>query len=287
MRVDVDESLRGWRWDEPPVQPPPLGVRLAVSDVANRYCDSGRDLYLRRVLRVEASPSDAMRFGRFVHDVLRLSLREARRLIIDGVDSGDELLNGFDAARVVEEAAAGAGWVFDERGVRLARYVAVQVAAELDRVLARGSFVDREALAHRVAPMILEYPVDGSVLGLTQLFVDAVAFDIPIEVKVGHSIDSHELALAGYALAMEAEFEVPVNHGLLIYVHVNSRVRLRVRHVAIGDSLRRRFLEARDELMELVASGRDPGRSGRCPASCPFLQVCGDLDGSRRAGSHG
>ncbi|MBP1449167.1 MAG: CRISPR-associated protein Cas4, partial [Thermoproteus sp.] len=46
FKVDVPEELRGWRWDSPPVAPPPLGVRLSVSDVVNRYCPTGRDLYL-------------------------------------------------------------------------------------------------------------------------------------------------------------------------------------------------------------------------------------------------
>jgi len=32
VRVEVAEELRWWRWDSPPVAPPPLGVR--VSEIA-------------------------------------------------------------------------------------------------------------------------------------------------------------------------------------------------------------------------------------------------------------
>jgi CRISPR-associated protein Csa1 len=67
MRADVGEELRGWRWGEPPVAPPPLGVRLSVSEIVGGHCESRRDLYLRRVLRVRAEPNGSMKFGAYIH----------------------------------------------------------------------------------------------------------------------------------------------------------------------------------------------------------------------------
>jgi len=47
---------------------------------------------------------------------------------------------------------------------------------------------------------------------------DAVVHGAVLEVKVGERSDRHALALAGYALAIEADEEVPVDAGLLVYV---------------------------------------------------------------------
>jgi len=67
MRVEVGEELRGWRWGEPPVAPPPLGVRLSVSDVVGGFCESRRDVYQRRVLRVRVETNGAVKFGGYIH----------------------------------------------------------------------------------------------------------------------------------------------------------------------------------------------------------------------------
>jgi len=74
----VGEELRGWRWGEPPVAPPPLGVRLSVSEVVGGFCESRRDLYLRRVLRVRVEPNGALKFGAYIHEVFRRALVKLR-----------------------------------------------------------------------------------------------------------------------------------------------------------------------------------------------------------------
>jgi len=273
VRVEVSEELRGWRWDSPPVAPPPLGVRVSVSEIAGGVCETRRDVYLRRVAGVEGRPSRAVKYGAYIHEVFRLSLKRLRRLVEDGVASGWELLQAFDAEEVAKEAAAAAEFEPDVRGVKLARWLAVQVAARVDEVRSR-SHVDADSLAARAVPMWTEYVVDGRPLGLTYVRADALAFDVVVEVKVGAESPRHELAVAGYALALEADEEVPVERGLLLYVHVNDVVKVRAKPVVIGDSLRRLFLEERDSLMELVSSRRDPGLAPRCPDSCPFFAYC-------------
>ncbi|MEM1888409.1 MAG: CRISPR-associated protein Cas4 [Pyrobaculum sp.] len=49
LRVDVSEELRGWRWDSPPVAPPPVGVRISLSELGGGLCETRRDVYLKRV----------------------------------------------------------------------------------------------------------------------------------------------------------------------------------------------------------------------------------------------
>ncbi len=272
LRVDVPEDLRGWRWDSSPVAPPPLGVRISASDIANRYCPTGRDLYLKR--RVRAEPSPAMLRGRYLHAVFKHSLNAAASIIEGGAQEGWELLQRFSPEEVAGRAACEVGTTADEHGAKLARSIAVRVAAELEGAASRLGIADPRSLAARAVPLVAEYAVDGGYIGLTQLKIDALLLDIVLEVKTGRPIDEHRLALAAYAMALEAEYEIPVDHGLLVYISVNSRVSIRAVPVAIGASLRRWFLEARDELMELVASGRDPGTAGNCERTCPFYPHC-------------
>jgi len=277
MRAEIGEELRGWRWGEPPVAPPPLGVRLSVSEVAGGYCETRRDVYLRRVLRVRHEPNGGMRFGAYVHEVFRRSLTRLRRLIEDGVTRGWDLLQQFDAEAVAREAAAAAGADQDPRGVELARFLAVQVAARVDDIASR-SRADPLSLAARAVPLLMEHVIDGRPLGLTTVRADALLYGIVVELKVGfEEVERHErhaLALAGYALAVEADEEVPVDAGLAIYISFNGGVKLRAAPVPIGEGLRREFLEERNRLMELVHSGADPGVSPACSSKCPLYSYC-------------
>ncbi|MEM2733039.1 MAG: CRISPR-associated protein Cas4, partial [Nitrososphaerota archaeon] len=50
MYGSIDESLRGWNWSNDVLSPPLEGVYLGVSELANRYCSTYRDVYLKRVL---------------------------------------------------------------------------------------------------------------------------------------------------------------------------------------------------------------------------------------------
>lgn len=58
----VAEELRGWNWDKPPLSPI-FDTRLGVYEVAGHYCPTGRDIYLRRVMKVRVPPSPAMAQG--------------------------------------------------------------------------------------------------------------------------------------------------------------------------------------------------------------------------------
>ena len=267
----MGEELRGWRWGEPPVQPP-LGVRLSVSDIVGGGCETRRDLYLRRVVGVRAEPSNGMKFGAYIHKVFRSSLTALRRMIEGGVVRGWEVVANFDAEAVAKEVASAAGAEADPRGVELARYLAVQVAAKVDEVVSRSS-ADPLSVAARAVPLLAEYVVDGRPLGLTLVRADALYHNV-VEVKVGAYSDRHALALAGYALAVEADEAVPVDAGLLVHISFNGGVKLRAYPVAIGEGLRREFLEERNRLMELIASGSDPGLSPKCDDKCPLWRHC-------------
>ena len=127
-------------------------------------------------------------------------------------------------------------------------------------------------------PWLSEYRVDGSLLGLSsRLRVDAVdGAGVVVEVKYGRPSRRHAVGLAGYALALESEHEVPYDYGIIVRVSgvPGGRPSLRVEPVFIGGKLRREFLERRDDAVDVLLSGSEPPRPARCPETCVFYSVC-------------
>ena len=104
----------------------------------------------------------------------------------------------------------------------------------------------------------------------------------PHEVTLEHALklvaekkEFHKLALAGYALALEASLETAFDYGVLVYVSNNGDVRVDWEPVYISTSLRKEFIEARDELIDMLINDIEPPKASSCPSSCPFKEVCG------------
>ena len=142
-----------------------------------------------------------------------------------------------------------------------------------------GEYEYESCTAGEYAPPILvsEYRVDGTPIGLSNsLSVDAIAETVIVDYKYGSPRDFHKLGLAGYALALEAEYEIPYNYGILVYINGgNHKLHIQYKPVYISNNLRRWFLEERDNIIEMLLEEREPPRDTRCPNTCPYYRVCG------------
>ena len=257
----VEEDLRGWNSYKPPVKPRRY-LSLAIADVAYKYCPTKRDVYLRKVLNQQGEQREQLSLGRAVHDTISLASREVSRLFSLGLPPYE----------VAERALARANRArslcpekFTEFCVKVyKRFVLDLVSDSFDST---GFF-----------PVISEFRVDGSPLGLSpRLSVDAVtALSLVLEVKVGYHQDFHRLALAGYAMALESSLELPVDFGALIYVNGVQQNEPEVHYQVfyVSSDLRKEFLDSRDEVIQLVEEGKDPGKPAFCPTSCPFFSQC-------------
>lgn len=289
-RSEVHPELRGWSWSEPPLAPV-YDVPLGVSEVAGRYCSTGRDIYLRRVVGVKAPPSPAMLEGQILHravadQFLRAiqivythpveralqALEEVRRAgpgpdedVLRGVGGGGGLPDGWR-----EELSA--------KVEALSEFEYHRIVARVADVLARQPRVGQSGLVALALPVTLEMPLDGRFLGLSShLSVDAVSLFEPmvVDLKFGRRRDFHRLATTGYALVMESLHEFPINLGCVTYVAVEGgRVRLERDFHLIDDELRQWFVELRDEMMRLVSEEVDPGLSNECYETCPCWSHC-------------
>jgi len=269
---NVDEELRGWNWSEPPVYSPSLS-QVAVSELT--YCSTLRNIYLK-VKGVKGELSKHVLYGSLIHMVYVTAIERIKSLIyskdkIDGsmlrVLMEDEfytLLNNLK-----EEEAVYAKVLWD--------YITNVYSAELDRVRSKFSGLTKDSLVSQVVPFYVEFPVDGSLLGLTNLRVDAFIPHLPLiaEMKTGRYRYIHEVALAGYALAIESQYEIPVDYGYLCYVSVTEKeVKNNCKLVPISNTLRSEFLDLRDKGQDIIDKGVDPGIAKDCEKECIFYKVC-------------
>lgn len=288
--LGIAEELRGWNWHRPPLEPP-YDVKLALYEIANQYCPTGRDVFLRRVEKKEGKAGRAMLEGVVLHSVVTGVIVQAKQLIYSlGVDQHEEIIRRLrelcqaDApleTRWQEEAER----LPEERRTEFFRKIRTTRQFEVDRVvgrlqdhLVRQPFIGPDSLVALALPVTVEHRLDGSYLGLSsQLNSDAYNFAEPmiLDLKFGEPKPFHRLTTTGYALVMEAIYEFPVNLGCIVYAHfVGDRLRLTKDIHIISDELRQWFIEVRDERQRMVAEELDPGKPEKCPEWCQFHAIC-------------
>jgi CRISPR-associated protein Csa1 len=279
-RQPVADELRGWNWDRPPLKPIFDGL-LAVYEIAGKYCPTGRDVYLRRVERLQARPNVGMVEGRRLHQVVAEVVTEAKRLVyLHGAGSVSQL------ERLAEDRLPGGDEAVSEVGPEslaekarmLHRFEVRRIVERVEAVLALQPHVQPDALATLALPVGVELKLDGRFLGLSaHLAADAIS--IPdgsvLDLKFGPREPFHRLTTTGYALVLESLFERPVEIGCVVYARfVQGRIVVERDYHLIGDELRQMFIEERDEKARLVSEEIDPGVPDVCPRSCPYLRTC-------------
>lgn len=281
----VAEELRGWNWNQPPLSAV-YNSPLAIYEVANKYCPSGRDLYLRRVENIRAVSSFPMIQGRILHQVLADLLTYAKRLIYSiGVQSYQEILDRLSRPEMVDVEKYTKDLSKEElddikRKIDvLVKFETSRIAARIQETLVKQPYIGEDALVANAIPIVVEQKLDGSFLGLSaNLSTDAFTFTEPVimDIKFGEPQKFHRLITTGYALVIEAMHEYPVNLGCIVYAGFKGdRLTIRKDIHIIGDELRQWFIEERDEKMRCVSEEIDPGFPEECPDHCICIEHCG------------
>ncbi|MEM0233538.1 MAG: type I-A CRISPR-associated protein Cas4/Csa1 [Candidatus Nezhaarchaeales archaeon] len=284
--------MRGWSWSDSAVTSSTTWL-IGVSDITGNFCPSGRDVYLRYSLKVRQSDNQVLQKGRLIHEVFSNAVTAVKRFMyssegkIDGeklyelmssmgARYKDELVDKYDLISRDE-----ATWIFSRLWDEAARTYSVA----LDRALSRSAYMALESLVAAVAPLITEFPIDGSPIGLSRtLRVDAfLPPSLLVEIKSRRPSPIYELSLVGYAMAFESNYEIPVNYGILVYVDVNSdsrRIFVRPSIIPMTSKARSEFIELRDRRKEMLIYGEVPRVAERCSSECPYIHYCrGGSDG--------
>lgn len=293
--LSVKDELRGWNWTNEYLSPAIDDILLGVSEIANRYCPNYRDIYLRRVVGVEAPYTYKTVRGWVYHAISSETLTKVKSYLYNsGVTPGYNVF--MDLIRVEKKFINNImrtlnvkKYISDDEykelvldGKTLYRYLVLQAASNVDRIISNIKYLSVDTLVNKVVPSIVERTVDGSLLGLSsELRIDMLLENnVVLDIKTGDIRPFHKYTLAGYALAVECDLETPIDYGVISYLHVdNEFVKVNNQIYFISDELRMNFLKMRDEAMEIVYSGNDPGKPVKCPAYCIYYNICNPLGG--------
>lgn len=282
-KLEVDESLRGWNYSSEKLRPP-YDLTLPVSAVAGGYCRCGRDVYYAYVLRKRLEMSPEALVGAFLHAVVVRTVEAARRFIYEFGPSPPDMLYRYlnnlrdDALAELASSKRVAGDQPLRNARKLWSYMVFELCHMFNRLLSRGADLSREWLTAAVAPFTVDYTVNGRMLGLSRsLRLDALSsLNVVLDMKTGRPADYHRLALAGYALALEANQFQPVNVGCIVYLSFKDESptpSLRMDVVAVDEATRLEFVEERDRKLRIAAEGIDPAKPGVCDPNCPYSSI--------------
>ncbi len=282
---DIAPELRGWNWDKPPLSPVYETVKLGIFEVANNYCPTNRDLYLRRVMGIKTAANRPMLEGGILHDMLCQIIITVKRAIyqfgvtclkqLESIDRTEfySVLDDADKKLCPEDIS-----VIKSKMDALWEYEFHSIYNRIQNVLAVQPRIGPDALVALALPVTVEQKLNGSFLGLSShLSADAFVFSEPmvVDIKFGKKERFHKLSVTGYALVMESLYEYPVNAGCIVYPSFfGDRLSIERDFCFIDDELRQWFIEERDERMRMVHEELDPGLSDECSEICPAWHEC-------------
>lgn len=291
-RDEVHPDLRGWNWAQPPLVTS-RRLKLGVSDIASLYCNTGRDIYLKKVGQVGFRANEAMVEGLLLHRVISEAFTKAKVILYAEPEiTSTEFQKRLVDIDLVKEAAA---WGFRleekgdglppltsamlEKGKLLWEFEKTRIAYRIDDIRSRYPYCEADAFVFLVMPVVVEQRLDGAFLGLSQnLAVDGYIFSQGMVVDLKFDPlprDFHRLTTTGYAMVMESLYEFPVDLGCIVYVQFKEgQVRIKRDFHHISDELRQWFIEERDRKMRLIEEEIDPGKPEGCYEICPYRDIC-------------
>lgn len=292
----ISEELRGWNWNNPPIEPPIKNVALSVNDIAARYCSTLRDIYLKKVKNIKPPPNIKMLEGIIYHNVATKTVTVVKSILfkrglIGGAELIDELFPYANSLckEIISKAIENFGEIneYDIKDIKkkaliFYRYLIVQAASQINIISSKFPHIDVDSLVNQAIPPIVERKIDGGLVGLSkELSVDIYTPAYAIaDIKTGEIREFHKYAPTGYALAIEADEEIAVNYGIIIYIKLLKErfvPIVRTKCFVISDEIRKEFLEIRDEAFEIINNSYDPGKPSLCPDYCPYYLVCKEI----------
>ncbi|MGB9629721.1 MAG: type I-A CRISPR-associated protein Cas4/Csa1, partial [Thermodesulfobacteriota bacterium] len=278
-------------------QPPLISIyksHLGISDIASLYCETGRDIYLKKVSRVGFRTNEAMVEGLLLHRIVSEVFTKAKILIYGNPSiTSQEFINELGEIDIGPELE---GWGFREigsikgehflsqeimnRAKLLWEFEKTRIAYRIDDIRSRYPYCEADSFVFLVLPVVVEQRLNGTFLGLSQnLAVDGYIFSQGMVADIKFDPlerEFHRLTTTGYAMVMESLYEFPVDIGCIIYVRFkDNQIRIKREFHHISDELRQWFIEERDKKMRMVDDEMDPGKPGNCYDICPYLDVCG------------
>lgn len=284
------EELRGWNWHSTELSPP-HDILLPVWEISDRYCETGRDVFLRHVQKISPPASEEMVAGRIYHGAMAELYPTAKRLIYTQgmsvcTDLAQILMERLPEAILEAEeqiaSAKGSGDDAKEVGENLKKLWTFEVSRIVSAIyayLGKYRYLSEDSLINHALPFVVEHKLDGQYLGLSSnLSADAINMGgmLICDLKTGPKRDFHRLSATGYALVYESLYEVPINIGCTVYLSFpknHPTPHIERDFFIISDEVRQWFIEERDEKQDMIFYEKDPGKC-QAPGSCRYKEYC-------------
>ncbi len=294
-RDEVHPDHRGWNWAQPPLMAIHR-ARIGIADIASLYCETGRDIYLKKVSKVGFRTNEAMTEGLLLHRVVSEVFTRAKVIIYKKPSiSSHEFIQELGDISVIEEAK---NWGFEiqegsskkpgltsemiKRASLVWDFERTRIAFRIDDIHSRYPYCEADSFVFLVIPVVVEQRLNGTFLGLSQnLAVDGYIFSqgMVADLKfdpIRHEF--HKLTTTGYAMVMESLYEFPVDIGCITYVQFKgNQISVKREFHHISDELRQWFIEERDKKMRMIDDETDPGKPQECYDNCPYLEICKEV----------
>lgn len=279
----IDGDLRGWNWDRPPLEPI-YELKIPLYEIANKYCKTCRDVYLRRIAKIKSKRNKAMIEGTILHETIVNFIIKAKKLIYqEGPKNIDKVLSQLEVIdfKAVEKHKD----ILNEEETDIKNKVKIlwnyeynSAVSRIQNVLSRQPYINEDSLVSQAFPVVVEQKLNGSFLGLSPyLSADAFTMTEPmiVDLKFGDKKDFHKLSTTGYALVMESLFEFPVNIGCIVYGKIkDDRIIIEKEFHIIDDEMREWFIDERNERMYMLFEEIDPGMPEECYETCSYYKDC-------------
>ncbi|MDH7597824.1 MAG: type I-A CRISPR-associated protein Cas4/Csa1 [Methanothrix sp.] len=285
----IAEELRGWNWYRSELSPP-HDITLPVWEIADKYCETRRDAFLRHVMRVDVPPSVEMVAGRIYHQAIARLFPLAKRLIYSqGLDVCTSLAQILmermpDAIKEAEKQMLASGLSDAPREIidnlrKLWSFEVSRIVSAIYTYLGKYRYISEDSLVNHALPFVVEHKLDGRYLGLSSnLSADAINMGgmMVCDLKTGQRMDFHRLSATGYALVYESLYEVPINIGCTVYLSFpkgHPTPHIERDFFILSDELRQWFVEERDGIQDMIFYEREPGKCSE-REECRYREYC-------------
>jgi len=285
----IAEELRGWNWYRSELSPP-HDIILPVWEIADKYCETRRDAFLRHVMKVDVPPSAEMVAGRIYHQAIARLFPAAKRLIYSqGLGACTSLAQILmermpEAIEDAEKQMLASGVADASREVienlrKLWSFEVSRIVSAIYTYLGKYRYISEDSLVNHALPFVVEHKLDGRYLGLSSnLSADAINMGgmMVCDLKTGQRMDFHRLSATGYALVYESLYEVPINIGCTVYLSFpkgHPTPHIERDFFILSDELRQWFVEERDGIQDMIFYEREPGKCSE-REGCRYREYC-------------
>jgi CRISPR-associated protein Csa1 len=281
-KVGISSELRGWNWTDSPLKPMYSDEGISNHLIGSQYCTTARDVFVSKVKGVKGDTNIHILTGNLIHravSTIVLSFVEGEEPPDFGVWWDKE--NLLQKTDVLEEKQIGG---INIKG--LIQSVWNQTRSECQGALLSRRSSQPYATEHDVRasalPFLVEHKVDGRLLGLSGLlsvdcydYLHGIIFDLKYLRPTSRPEPWRRLYIAGYAIALESVYEIPIDVGCVVYIsQAHGQLAVSKDLFFISDDIRSWWIEERDRKLEIIAQKKDPGFPKKCYDACLYLNYC-------------